>query len=116
MSPMMIAFIVGSVVSGQIMTRTGRYLRLANVSGLVIILGIALLYTMNLNTHFWHVSIYMIVLGLGIGSLMPLLNVAVQNAFPYKMMGTVNSTQQFVGSLGGVIAAPIFGSLLNNGF
>ena len=58
----------------------------------------------------------MVVLGLGIGSLMPLMNMVVQNAFPYKMMGTVNSTQQFVSSLGGVIASPIFGSILNKEF
>ena len=47
---------------------------------------------------------------------MPLLNIAVQNAFPYRMMGTVNATQQFVASIGGVIASPIFGSILNRGF
>ena len=47
---------------------------------------------------------------------MPLMNMAVQNAFPYKMMGTVNSTQQFVQSLAGVIASPIFGSILNKSF
>jgi hypothetical protein len=44
------------------------------------------------------------------------MNMVVQNAFPYKMMGTVNSTQQFVSSLGGVIASPIFGSILNKAF
>ncbi|GMA65388.1 MFS transporter [Alicyclobacillus fastidiosus] len=116
LSPMMISFIVASVISGQIMTRTGRYVRLANVSSAIIIVGFILLATLNVNTHFWSVIIYMVVLGLGIGALMPLLNVAVQNAFPYEMMGTVNSTQQFVSSLGGVIASPIFGSVLNNGF
>jgi EmrB/QacA subfamily drug resistance transporter len=116
LSPMMIAFIVGSVLSGQIMTRTGRYLRLANVCGIIIVVGVILLSLMTINTHFWNVIINMVVLGLGIGSLMPLMNVAVSNAFPYKMMGTVNSTQQFVQSLGGVIASPIFASLLTNGF
>jgi MFS family permease len=71
---------------------------------------------MNINTGYPTVIVNMVVLGLGIGSLMPLLNIAVQNAFPYRMMGTVNSTQQFVSSLGGVIASPIFGSILNRGF
>lgn len=116
LSPMMIAFILGSVVSGQIMTRTGRYRRLANVSGAVLIVGAVLLTTMNVNTGYPFVIVSMIVLGLGIGSIMPLLNVAVQNAFPYKLMGTVNSTQQFVQSLGGVIASPIFGAILTGGF
>ncbi len=116
MAPMMISFIVGSIVSGQIMSRTGRYRVLAWVSGAVIVVGAFLLNQMNINTSWHTVVINMIVLGLGIGSLMPMMNVAVQNAFPYKMMGTVNSTQQFVGSLGGVIASPIFGSILSKAF
>ncbi|MCL6452090.1 MAG: MFS transporter [Alicyclobacillus sp.] len=116
MSPMMISFIVGSMVSGQVMTRTGRYKVLAVVSALVGVLALFLFTRLNVHTHYATVMVDMIVLGLGIGSLMPLLNVAVQNAFPYKMMGTVNSTQQFVGSLGGVIASPIFGSVLNARF
>ena len=116
MSPMMISFIIGSIVSGQVMTRTGRYKVLALFSGAVIIIGSYLLTRMGVNTTYGTVVVNMVVLGLGIGSLMPLLNVAVQNAFPYKVMGTVNSTQQFVSSLGGVIASPIFGSLLSQGF
>ncbi|MGV3488360.1 MAG: MDR family MFS transporter [Tuberibacillus sp.] len=116
MSPMMISFIVGSIIVGQIMTKTGKYKRLSHISAVFMILGLFLFMQMDVNTKFPTVIINMIVLGLGIGSLMPLLNVAVQNAFPYKIMGTVNATQQFVGSLGGVIASPIFGSMLNHGF
>lgn len=116
MSPMMIGFIVGSMVSGQVMSRTGRYKYLAWVSGAVIVVGSILLNQMGVNTTWTTVVLNMIVLGLGIGSLMPLMNNVVQNAFPYRMMGTVNSTQQFVGSLGGVIASPIFGSILNKAF
>lgn len=116
MAPMMISFIVGSIVSGQYMSRTGRYRVLAWISGAVIVVGAFLLNQMNINTSWATVVVNMIVLGLGIGSLMPMMNVAVQNAFPYKLMGTVNSTQQFVGSLGGVIASPIFGSILSKSF
>lgn len=116
MSPMMISFIVGSIISGQIMTKTGKYRLLSHISAAVIVLGTILLMRMDINTGYPAVIGNMVVLGLGVGSLMPLLNVAVQNAFPYRMMGTVNSTQQFVSSLGGVIASPIFGSILTRGF
>jgi len=116
MSPMMVSFIVGSIVSGQLMTRSGRYKRLGILSAAVIVVGSFLLTNLGVATGFGTVVIDMVVLGLGIGSLMPLLSVAVQNAFPYEMMGTVNSSQQFVSSLGGVIAAPIFGTILNQGF
>ena len=116
MSPMMLGFIIGSIVSGQVMSRTGRYKYLATISGAVIVAGSILLNQMNIHTGWTTVAFNMVVLGLGIGSLMPLMNMVVQNAFPYKMMGTVNSTQQFVNSLGGVIASPIFGSILNKAF
>lgn len=116
MTPMMIGFIVGSIVSGQVMSRTGRYKYLAWTSGAIIVVGSILLNQMDVHTTWMTVSVNMIVLGLGIGSLMPLMNMVVQNAFPYRMMGTVNSTQQFVSSLGGVIASPIFGSILNKAF
>jgi EmrB/QacA subfamily drug resistance transporter len=116
MSPMMLGFIFGSVVSGQVMSKTGRYKYLAWLSGAVIVVGSLLLNRMDIHTTWTTIVINMIVLGLGIGSLMPLMNMVVQNAFPYKMMGTVNSTQQFVSSLGGVIASPIFGSILNKAF
>jgi MFS family permease len=98
------------------MSRTGRYRVLAWISGAIIVVGSFLLNQMNVHTTWTTVVLNMIVLGLGIGSLMPLMNMVVQNAFPYKMMGTVNSTQQFVSSLGGVIASPIFGSILNKSF
>jgi EmrB/QacA subfamily drug resistance transporter len=116
MTPMMAGFMIGSIVAGQVMSKTGRYKYLAIASGAIVIIGSLLLNQMNIHTKWMTVSINMIVLGLGIGSLMPLMNMAVQNAFPYKMMGTVNSTQQFVQSLAGVIASPIFGSILNKSF
>lgn len=116
MAPMMFSFIVGSIISGQIMTKTGKYRILSHISALIMIIGLFLFMQLKVNSGYPLVIVDMIVLGVGIGSLMPLLNVAVQNAFPYKMMGTVNSSQQFVSSLGGVIASPIFGSILNRGF
>ncbi|MFC4619638.1 MDR family MFS transporter [Camelliibacillus cellulosilyticus] len=116
MSPMMLAFIVGSIGAGQIMSKTGKYRRLSHVCALFMIVGLFLFMRMDIHTNYPTVIINMIILGIGVGSLMPLLNIAVQNAFPYKLMGTVNSTQQFVGSLGGVIASPIFGSILDRGF
>ncbi|EQD49504.1 drug resistance transporter, EmrB/QacA subfamily, partial [mine drainage metagenome] len=89
---------------------------LAIVSAVVMALGTYLLTRMGVGTGYGTVIRNVIVLGLGVGTLMPLLNVAVQNAFPYEIMGMVNATQQFVSSLGGVIAAPILGSILTDTF
>ncbi|WP_324669997.1 MDR family MFS transporter [Geochorda subterranea] len=116
MTPMMLSFIAGSALSGQILSRTGRYKVQAVVAAGVVIVGTALLRRMGVDAAPPDVVRNVVTLGLGIGSLMPLVNVAVQNAFPYRMLGTVNATQQFVRSLGGVLAAPIFGTILTRGF
>lgn len=116
MSPMMISFIGGAVITGQLMSRTGKYKIVSHIGGAFVLVGMILFLQLNMNTSYIVLVINMVLMGLGIGSLMPLLNTAVQNAFPYKQMGTVNATQQFVRSLGGVIAAPIFGSILNHTF
>ncbi len=116
MTPMMLAFIGSSVVAGQIMTKTGRYKVMAHVSALVMAAGMFLLMSMTASTSYTTAMLNVVVMGLGVGALMPILNVAVQNAFPYEVMGTVNATQQFASSLGGVIAAPILGTLMTRTF
>lgn len=116
MAPMTLSFISGSVIAGQYMTKTGKYKTLSHVSGVIMVVGAFLFTQMDVNSSYIQVLINMIVLGVGIGALMPIFNVSVQNVFPYRMMGTVNATQQFVNSLGGVIASPIFGSILNHQF
>jgi len=114
--PMMLSFIVGSAVGGALITRTGRYKLQAIVGSVVIVGGIAMLALMNVGTTWPRVVANMVALGLGLGVVMPLVNVVVQNAFPYRDMGVVNATQQFMNSLGGIIVAPIYGTILSNTF
>ncbi|MEJ2665673.1 MAG: MDR family MFS transporter [Deinococcales bacterium] len=116
LTPMMLSFVVASVASGWLMSKTGRY-KLMAIFGALFKVGGTLLFTIMGVATTWPTLVRnMIVMGFVIGTLLPLLNVAVQNAFPYKIMGVVNATQQFVRSLGGVIIAPILGTLLARGF
>jgi len=110
--PMMLSFIVGSVIGGQLISRTGKYKIQAMVGTLLMVAGTYLLSRMGPETAVLTVVFNIMALGLGIGVVMPLLNVAVQNAFPYRMMGMVSATQQFVRSLGGIVVAPILGTML----
>lgn len=114
--PLMLSFITGSVIGGQLITRTGKYKVQAMVGSVLMVAGTFLLTRMGPHTSSLTVASNIILVGLGIGVILPLLNVAVQNAFPYRMMGMVSSTQQFVRSLGGIIAAPILGTVLVNIF
>jgi EmrB/QacA subfamily drug resistance transporter len=116
LTPMMGSFIVAALVAGQIMTRTGKYKIMSIIAAVLMTVGIYLLTLLNANSTYPQVIRDMIVMGFGIGALLPVLNVAVQNAFPYKVMGIVNAAQQFVRSLGAVIATPILGTVLANTF
>ena len=112
LTPMMLSLVVASMIGGQLVTRTGRYKVLAVVGALLMLVGLVLFTRMDLNTTWIGVVRNMIVFGLGLGTLLPLLNTVVLNVFPYRIMGAVSATQQFVRSLGGVIAAPILGTVL----
>ncbi|WP_157783010.1 hypothetical protein [Alkalibacillus haloalkaliphilus] len=98
------------------MSRTGTYKRYAFVGAMLMLIGLFLFNQMDVHTSFWTVMLNMAVFGIGIGSLMPIMNVSVQNAFPYKQMGQVNANLQFSRSLAGVVAAPVFGAILNTWF
>jgi EmrB/QacA subfamily drug resistance transporter len=116
LTPMMVSFVIAALIAGQIVSLTGRY-KLVSISAVIImVVGLFLFTRLEADTNYKIVVVDMLVLGTGIGALLPILNVAVQNAFPYKVMGIVNAAQQFVRSLGSVIAAPILGTVLANVF
>jgi predicted MFS family arabinose efflux permease len=114
--PLTLSFVIGSIASGQIMTRSGRYKALAVVAALLVVLGLIGFLGMDTATTVTTVVRNMVVFGVGIGMLLPPMNVVAQNVFPYRIMGMVSATQQFVRSLGGVIVAPILGAVLTQGF
>lgn len=116
MTPMMLSFIAGSLISGWWMTRTGRYKGIAIAGAAAMCAGL-LLMTRLTPTATWAIVVRdMLVMGVGIGCLMPIMSLVVQNAFPYRDMGVVSATQQFLTSLGGVIASPILGTVLTSTF
>jgi EmrB/QacA subfamily drug resistance transporter len=116
LTPMMIGFVIGSTVSGQLVSRWGRY-RILALTGLTIsCVGLFLFGLMTVHTTDVEIIRNMVLLGIGIGSTMPLFTIAVQNAFPHRVLGQVTATRQFFMSLGGAIGVPIMGALLNSGF
>jgi EmrB/QacA subfamily drug resistance transporter len=116
LTPMMLSFIGGSILGGQLVTRTGRYKLQVVIAGVIGALGMFLLTRLNANTSTTIMVIDMIVLGVGIGAVLPVLTVVVANAFPYKLMGMVDSTQQFVRSLGGIVATAVLGTVMTDTF
>ncbi len=116
MAPMMFGFIGAAVIAGLIITRTGKYKILAMTTAGIMCGGLFLVTRLGTGSTSGLVVRDTLIAGMGIGGLMPTLNVAIQNAFPYKVLGVVTASQQFVSLLGGIIAAPILGTVLTNTF
>ena len=112
LTPMMLMVTVGSIASGQIVSRLGRYKVLAMVGMGIMAAGMALLAGMGLGTTQTTVVLNMIVVGLGLGLVMPLYTLIVQNAVPQQQMGVATASTQFFRSIGGTVGAAVFGSIM----
>lgn len=110
--PLMLSFVVGSIVSSQLVSRTGRYKPFILVGFSLMLLGFYLMTQLTDDMKSADIVWRMIVLGMGLGPTMPLLNLAMQNAVPYKYMGTAVANRQFFQQLGQAVGAAIFGVIL----
>ncbi|KES08776.1 MFS transporter [Streptomyces toyocaensis] len=111
MLPMMGGIVGASVVSGQLISRTGRYRRHPVVGSALSVLGMWLLSRLETGTPRLHYSIWMAVLGAGIGMVMPVLILAVQNSVRPADLGTATSANNYFRQIGGSVGAAVFGTL-----
>jgi Na+/melibiose symporter-like transporter len=114
--PLMFGSIVMSIVSGQIVSRTGKYRVLAIIGQAVAAFGLFLLSTMAVDIPRWQTLGYMVVMGLGLGIAQPLYTLIVQNAFPPQRLGVVTSATTFFRSIGSTVGVAVFGTIVNNRF
>jgi EmrB/QacA subfamily drug resistance transporter len=112
LAPLMLAMVVTSAGSGQIITRTGRY-RWALLSGPVVMaVGFALLASLGVDSGRWHATVAMTIVGLGLGLLLQNLVLVVQNAVPSKHIGAATGAAQLSRSLGNAIGVALMGAIL----
>ena len=112
--PMMVGLLTTSILSGQLISRTGRYKIWPILGTAFTVFGMYLLGTMDAATPQIVISLYMVVLGLGLGGVMQVLVVIVQNSVEQRDLGTATSTATFFRSMGGSIGVPIFGAIFSN--
>jgi MFS family permease len=111
--PLMAGLMGTSITSGQVIARTGRY-KAWPVAGMAVAsVGMYLLSTMDIDTGRFESSLYMLVLGIGIGMVMQVLILAIQNAVPYADLGVATAAANFFRSMGGSFGVAIFGAALN---
>ncbi len=112
--PMMGGLLVGSIGSGQIVSRWGRYKVFPVVGTALITVGLYLMSLVGVTTGAWTMSAYMAIFGLGLGLVMQVLVVAVQNAVPYEELGTATSGTTFFRMIGGSFGTAVFGAFYAN--
>jgi EmrB/QacA subfamily drug resistance transporter len=115
LTPMMLGLTIASIITGQLISRTGRYKIWAIIGFVILLVGIYFLYTMKVGTPAVRGLIYSALLGLGSGVMLPTFSVVVQNVFPRQQFGLVTSTIQFFRNMGATIGAAIFGSIMVRG-
>lgn len=115
LTPLMLTSIVGSIVSGQLVSRLGKYKWLAILGMLISVGGTLLLARLSVTSGNSDVLIAMLVLGLGMGFGMSLYTLIVQNALPGKI-GQSTAALTFFRSIGGTIALAAMGSIMNTAY
>jgi EmrB/QacA subfamily drug resistance transporter len=112
--PLMGGLLVASSISGRTISKIGRYRAFPIAGAVLIALGMWLLSRIGVSTSYLVMSGAMVVLGAGLGLVMPVLVLAVQNAVPPRDLGTATSASTFFRSIGGVFGVAIFGSIFAN--
>lgn len=112
--PMVVGVFVASTLSGQIISRTGRYKGFMVAGATVLTAGLVLMGTIHYDTSFALVALYMVILGTGVGMLMQNLVLAVQNTLDVREVGSGTSTVAFFRTLGGAIGVSALGAVLAN--
>jgi EmrB/QacA subfamily drug resistance transporter len=111
MLPLMAGLLTASIVSGRAITRIGRYRAFPIAGTAVTTVGLFLLSRLEVDTPPWVASLYMLVVGVGIGLVMQVLVLAVQNDAPARNIGVATSTATFFRSMGGSLGVAIFGAI-----
>lgn len=112
--PMITGLFISSTVSGQVITKTGRWKAWLVSGGFLVTAGLGLLGTIRYDTTYWHIAIYMFVMGLGIGMMMQNLVLATQNQVAPSDLGSASSVVTFFRSLGGAIGVSALGAVMAN--
>jgi EmrB/QacA subfamily drug resistance transporter len=112
--PMIAGNLIGSVVSGQMISRTGKWKRYLVAGSVLLIGGLGLAGTMDHTTELWQSGVFTAILGLGLGMLMQNLVLAVQNTVSASDIGTASASVAFFRSVGGAIGVSVLGAIMSN--
>ena len=110
--PLVAAMMLGSLGSGQLIARTGRYKIFPVAGSILMVIAMGLLVTVGADTPLWPTDIFMAIFGIGLGLNMQSLVLAMQNSVPASDMGVASASSSFFRSIGGTLGTAIFLSIL----
>ena len=113
--PMVGGMMISSIGTGQLIARFGKYKRFIATGLALTALSILALITLQADTPYWHQAVIMSFAGLGLGMIMPVLTLAVQNEFEQKDLGAATSSVQLFRGLGSTVGTAIFSGILTTG-
>jgi len=112
MMPLTAAVVLTSLLTARLVGRTGRY-KAVIVGGLVLLcVGLFLLCTLTVQSSLWGIGVRMFIFGCGMGPVMPMLTLSIQNAVPPHQVGTATAGRQFFQQLGQALGSAVFGIIL----
>ena len=114
LTPMMLGVLATAIVSGQLISRFGRYKVFPIVGTVVTTVGLLLLSRLGTGSATWEASLFMLVLGLGLGLVMQVLVLAVQNSVEHRYLGVATSGSILFRQVGGSIGVAMFGAIFAN--
>ena len=113
-TPLMGGLLVTYIVSGNLISKYGRYRIFPIVGTALTAVGMFLLSRLTVDTSTWTVAIYMIVVGLGLGMVMQVLVLAAQNSVEHRLLGVATSASTLFRQIGGSIGVALFGAIFAN--
>lgn len=113
MIPMLFSLTMTSIITGQIISKTGKYKKIVIAEFIITGIGVVLLSSMNAATPYYLLIVYSTVLGIGSGMAYTIFNVTVQNAFTLQDIGIVTASMRFFRNVGTIVFIPIFGYIMN---
>jgi EmrB/QacA subfamily drug resistance transporter len=111
MIPLMAGLLIAAIFSGRLISRIGRYKAFPIVGTAVLIVGMFLLSELGVGTAPWLASVYMAIVGVGIGLVMQVLVLVVQNDAKPQEIGVATATATFFRSVGGSFGVALFGAI-----
>ena len=110
--PQSVAMILTSILVGLLISRTGRYRPFLILGGVVMVAGYLLLANLSYGDTQWHLTLAMIVIGLGLGLSMQVYTLVVQNAVSRRELGTATAAIQFFRNIGSTVGTAVLGTVM----